>query len=79
LRICLEVAQVSDMTLGVRGSTVVLAEGVDYIYPVRMYPPSKTQVRLTVRSSGSTSVGVVTKLMNVHATLRVCVTTTDVP
>jgi hypothetical protein len=61
LGIGLEVTKVTDVALGVLGSTVGLAKGVE------------------VRTSGGASVGVVTELVDVEATLGIGVVALDVP
>ena len=60
LSISLEVAQITNMALGVTGGTMRLAEGVE------------------VRAGGGAAVGVVAKLVHVHAPLGVGVVARDV-
>ena len=68
------------MTVGIGGSTVRLAEGVN-LKKTLAYAHTRIQVgvELTVGTSGGAAVGVVTELVNVEATLSVGVVASDVP
>lgn len=80
LGIRLEVAKVTDVTVGVGGSTVGLAVWVDYGRLVRDTDIDLiTRVGHTVGTGGGAAVGVVTELVDVEATLGVGVVAGDVP
>lgn len=83
LTIGLEVAQVTNVALRVRGGTVGLAVGVDCFCQPDSYNrclySCLVWYRLTVRAGGSAAVGVVTEGVDVHATLGVGIVAGDVP
>jgi hypothetical protein len=103
LAISFDIAEITNMTVGISGTTVALAEGVDYIPSVNILIGSPSRLRRnaklrpvvrgglrawlgkgmggsrrTVRASRSATVGVVTELMDVHASLGVGVMAGDV-
>lgn len=81
-----EVTQVTDVTVGVLGSTVGLAMGVDWEAPVSILSPTSSREqeggknkKRTVGTGRSTAVGVVTKLVDVEGPLGVGVLARHVP
>jgi hypothetical protein len=84
LAVGLEVTQVTDVTLLIGWSTVGLGVWVDCWNAVSVHRlmvwivPGEFRL-LTVRTGGSATVGVVTELVDVHATLSVGIVSGDVP
>ena len=78
LAVGLEVAQVADVAVGVGGSTVALAVGVDCGILATALPTGGF-LRLAVGAGRGAAVGVVAKGVDVHATLSVGIVAGDVP
>jgi hypothetical protein len=78
----LDIAQVANVTLLVRRSTVGLAEWVDYpaeqCQPFWLQLMSCQNIHLTVWSGRGAAVGVVTESMHVHSSLSIGVVASDV-
>jgi hypothetical protein len=80
LAVSLEVAQVTNVALVVFGGTVGLVVWVDCVGGLSACrPQTRYGEKRTVRSSAGAAVGVVTKGVDVHATLSVGVVARDVP
>lgn len=79
-----DVSQVANVAVLIFGSTVFLAEGVDYGV-IRLSCAPGTELRgskadkPTVASGAGAAVGVISKDVNVHATLGVGIVSANVP
>lgn len=78
LAVGLEVSKITNMAVLVGGRSVGLAEGVDW-NAGQPCPSSEGRRRLTMGASRGAAVGVVTKLVDVDATLGVGIVAGDVP
>ena len=81
MSIGLEVAQVSHVAGLISWSAVCLSVWVDFVYKYQLRPSLNNMLQrpLTVRACRCAAVGVVTELMNVHATLSIWVIAFDIP